>query len=326
MPEIFTEERFSLKASTNVNADHFKILEKKFTKDKINSCIVSHKGEIVYDYFRNKKLREKEHKINSVTKSVVAILIGIAIDKGIVKGVYQPISDFFPNIDMNKRSITIEHLLTMSMGIDWPEFSTWGGRPMPMINSKDWVRFVLDRKMAEKPGENMYYNSGASHLLAAIIQEASGVSLIQFAENHLFKPLSIEKYMWYSDSKGIGIGGFGLSLKPEDMLKLGQLMLNKGKLGEKLIVSEAWVTAATTPHFLSQYKFGSYGYHWWILNDEKKQPYKPHIYYAMGYGGQYIIVVPEYELVTVFTSDNYSEAYGPLDYFKQDLLVTFEGL
>lgn len=203
-------------------------LDKKFTKDKINSCLVYYKNSIVYEYYRNNKMKEKLHKINSVTKSVISILIGIAIDKGFLKGVTQPISDFFPDMKEEKKGITIEHLLTMSPGLDWPEFSTWGGRAMPMMNSKDWVKFILERKMIEKPGENMYYNSGASHLLSAILQMATGQKVTEFAEKYLFHPLGIKEYDWYSDSKGIVIGGFGLSLKSEDMLKIGKLMLQDG--------------------------------------------------------------------------------------------------
>lgn len=306
-----------------MNVNQLKQLDKKFTKDKINSCVVYYKDSNVYEYYRNNKMKEKLHKVNSVTKSVVSILIGIAIEQGKISGLNQPISDFFPNVEDSKRNITIEHLLTMTPGFDWPEFSSWGGRPMPMINSMDWIRFILERKMMENPGENMYYNSGCSHLLSAILQKATAKSLTEFADEYLFNPLGIKEYDWYSDSKGIVIGGFGLSLKSEDMLKIGKLMLRNGKWGTKTVIAETWIKASTSPRYHTYNKIGSYGYHWWILNEKDEELMKPQTYFAMGYGGQFIIFVPEYELITVFTSDNYSNPFRTIEYFKNDILCAF---
>jgi CubicO group peptidase (beta-lactamase class C family) len=320
--KIFKNAWFFMSDLHLVIQKRLKQLDKKFTRDKINSCLVYYKDTLVYEYYRNKKLKEKVHKVNSVTKSVMSILIGIAIDKGYINGVSQSISDFFPNMEESKRRITIEHLLTMTPGLDWPEFSTWGGRPMPMINSKDWVKFISERKMIEEPGENMYYNSGASHLLSAILQKATGQKATEFAENYLFHPLGIKEYDWYSDSKGIVIGGFGLSLKAEDMLKIGKFMLQGGYWENKAILSKSWIETSTSPKIATNYKFGFYGYHWWVLENENK---KQHTFYAMGYGGQYIIIAPEYELITVFTSDNYADAIHPLTYFKSEILQAVRG-
>ncbi|HYK72043.1 MAG TPA: serine hydrolase [Pseudoneobacillus sp.] len=294
-------------------------LDKKFTKDKINSCIVAHKGSIVYEFYRNNKIKDKVQKLNSVTKSFISILIGIAIDQGKIEGVHQSIADFFPNINEAKKEITIENLLTMTPGYDWPEFSSWGGRPFPMINSKDWVKFNLERIMVESPGEKMYYNSGCSHLLSAILQKATGLKLTEFAERYLFHPLGIREYEWHYDSKGIAIGGFGLSLKPGDLLKIGQLMLQNGQWNNKRIISEPWVRTSTTAKYPTTYGFGYYGYHWWVMKDEDKLM-QPHTFHAMGYGGQYIMVVPDYDLVTIFTSDNYSDSYQPILYFKNEII------
>lgn len=216
-------------------------LNKEFSNEKINLCVVFQKDRIVYEYFRNKKQQDRVHKVNSVTKSILSLLIGIAIDKGKIEGVDQPITDFFNDIEESKRLITIEHSLTMTPGFDWPEFTAWGGRPMPMINSKDWVKFVLGREMVEEPGKQMHYNSGASHLLSAILQKAVEEPLTQFAEKYLFKPLGINDYSWHTDSKGNTIGGFGLSLKPYDILNIGVLMLNQGKWKNQSVVSDECV-------------------------------------------------------------------------------------
>ncbi|WP_226675318.1 serine hydrolase domain-containing protein [Mesobacillus jeotgali] len=294
-------------------------LDKKLTNEKINSCLVLHENKVVYEFFRNNKQKQKLHKVNSVTKSVLSILIGIAIDQGKIKSIKQPIADFFEGLEESKKAITVEHLLTMTPGFDWPEFTSWGGRPMPMINSKDWVKFVLEREMIEEPGVSMHYNSGASHLLSAILQKSAGEPLTSFAEKYLFQPLQIKDYSWHSDSKGVAIGGFGLSLNPFDLLKIGKLMLSNGKWETKRIVSDGWIQNSTAPRYIGPY-FGMYGYHWWILTDKDNAPVSPHTIFAMGYGGQYIIVVPETNLVTIFTSDNYGETHLPLDYFKQEIL------
>jgi CubicO group peptidase (beta-lactamase class C family) len=300
----------------------FKQLDKRFTKDKINSCLVHYQGDIVYEFYRNNKMKDKLHKVNSVTKSLLSILIGIAIDKGYIKGINQSIGDFFSNLDGAKAEIKIGHLLTMTPGYDWPEFGSWGGRPMPMINSKDWVKFVLERKMVDTPGENMYYNSGASHLLSAILQKATGQPGTQFADHYLFHPLGITEYDWYFDSKGIVIGGFGLSLKAEDMLKIGRLMLEKGRWGGRSIISESWIKESTVGRYLIYRQFGYYGYHWWVLDSgEGDKETGPQIFFAMGYGGQYIIVAPTHQLIVVFTSDNYGDPTKPLNYFKNDIIL-----
>jgi CubicO group peptidase (beta-lactamase class C family) len=291
-------------------------LEKKIKKDKISSCLIQHHGSIVFQYYKNNKMKGKQHKVNSVTKSILSILTGIAIEKGFLEGVHQQIGDFFPNLSEQQKDLTIEHLLTMSPGLNWPEFGSWGGRPMPMINSKDWVKFILERPIVEPPGKTMYYNSGCSHLLSAIIQDATGQSLTELADAYLFGSLGIKEYTWYSDAKGIVIGGFGLSLKAEDMLKIGRLMLQDGKWKGKEVVSTHWIKESSAPRFHTYHKIGSYGYHWWVLTDDNKEPAHPSAYFAMGYGGQYIFVVPEYQLVATFTSDLYTDTFKPLQYFK----------
>jgi CubicO group peptidase (beta-lactamase class C family) len=299
-----------------ISIDILTELEKKIKKDKITSCLVQHEDSLVLQYYKNNKMKDKQHKVNSVTKSVLAILIGIAIDRGELEGVHQPIADFFPDLTDGQKQLTLEHLLTMTPGFDWPEFTSWGGRPMPMINSRDWVRFILERPMVEAPGESMHYNSGCSHLLSAILQKAAGKTLTEYADSYLFKPLGIKDYTWYSDAKGIVIGGFGLSFKADDMLKIGQLMLQEGTRNGRMIVSKDWVKESTLPRFHTYNKIGSYGYHWWILTDENHQPAQPSAFFAMGYGGQYICVVPEYQLIVTFTSDLYNDPFKPLQYCK----------
>lgn len=296
-------------------------LKKEMIKERISSSVIYRNGEIEYQYFKNVKSESKLFKVNSVTKSVLSILIGIALDKGLIESIKSPITMYFPITDPSKRDITIEHLLTMTPGYDWPEWGEWGGRPFPMINSNDWVNYVLEKNMITEPGVKMIYDSGSSHLLSAILQKATNQKLSDFAEEVLFEPLGIQEYVWHEDSKGINIGGFGLSLKTNDMLKLGILMLQNGKWLNKQIVSSDWVDSSTSKKFHSYDHIGSYGYHWWILLDKNQNSYDPTIYFAMGYGGQFIIVSPLHNLVAVFTSAKYIETSSPLKLFKKYFLL-----
>lgn len=295
-------------------------LETEMKKERISSCLIFNEGETVFQFYKNQKSETKLFKVNSVTKSVLSILFGIAIEQGFIDGVNTPISKYFPTIEDAKREITIENLLTMTPGFEWPEWGEWGGRPFPMINSKDWTRYILEKKMITTPGVEMVYNSGASHLLSAILQKVTNGKLTDYAEKVLFKPLGITDYEWHEDSKGISIGGFGLSLKACDMLKIGILMVQNGKWFNKQIISQEWIRNSTVAKFHTYDNVGSYGYHWWIMADENRKPIEPYTYFAMGYGGQYIIISPEIELVVVFTCAKYMETIIPLQLFKKSIL------
>jgi CubicO group peptidase (beta-lactamase class C family) len=297
-------------------------LEKQLKKEKITSCLISINDELVFNFYKNKKMETKLHKINSVTKSILSILVGIAIDRKELENIHLPITEFFPILAKNHPEITIEHLLTMSPGIHWPEFSDWGGTCLPMSNSHNWIKFFFERDIIENPGKTMQYNSGCSHLLSAILKQVTGKSLKEYAVEHLFNPLQIHDFIWHSDSKGITIGGFGLYLKPADMMKIGKLVLQNGTWKSKVIVSESWIKQSTVAKLHTYNRIGSYGYHWWILTDEHNKPMKPDAFFAMGYGGQYIIVVPKYNLITTFTSELELKPLLPLTYFKEIILHT----
>jgi CubicO group peptidase (beta-lactamase class C family) len=297
-------------------------LEKQLKKEKITSCLISINDELVFNFYKNKKMETKLHKINSVTKSILSILVGIAIDRKELENIHLPITKFFPILAQNHPEITIEHLLTMSPGIHWPEFSDWGGTCLPMSNSPNWIKFFFERDIIENPGKTMQYNSGCSHLLSAILKRVTGKSLKEYAVEHLFNPLQIHDFIWHSDSKGITIGGFGLYLKPADMMKIGKLVLQNGTWKSKVIVSESWIKQSTVAKLHTYNRIGSYGYHWWILTDEHNKPMKPDAFFAMGYGGQYIIVVPKYNLITTVTSELELKPLLPLTYFKEIILHT----
>ncbi len=296
----------------------FSGLDNKIRKDKINACLIWQDGRELFSYYRNRKAPEKLHKVNSVTKSVLSILIGIAVDKGSIS-LSDPLDAFFDHTGSVDGSITVEHLLMMAPGFEWPEFGSWGGLPFPMINSNNWVEFIFNSRMIETPGTSMQYNSGCSHLLSSILQKATGMDAAEFAGQHLFKPLGVDGYSWHKDSKGIAIGGFGLSLKAEDMLKIGMLMMNEGMGGGKEIVSGRWIGESAIARHHTYDHIGSYAYHWWTM-DQEDLPFA--CYFAMGFAGQYIFVVPELRLTAVFASDMNRGTFKPLNYFKEEILET----
>ncbi|XID94711.1 serine hydrolase domain-containing protein [Paenibacillaceae bacterium WGS1546] len=292
-------------------------LARETAATRIDYCEVVSGGKSVFVHARDARVRDKLHKVNSITKSVLSLTIGIALERGDFPALATPIGDFFPEARTgDKANVAIEHLLTMTPGWDWPEMGDWGGLPSPMIDSPDWVRYVLSRPMKYKPGSRMFYDSGSSHLLSAILQKTSGVSTSAYAGEHLFAPLGIDKYRWPADAHGIDIGGFGLELRAPDLTKLARLMLAQGRVDDRQIVPAAWIEAGTLAYRHTYDHIGSYGYHWWVMA-ENDRPISPAIYFAMGYGGQYVFVAPELELAVVFASTLYKHTFHPYRLFKR---------
>jgi CubicO group peptidase (beta-lactamase class C family) len=239
-------------------------------------------------------------------------LIGIAIDKGYIAGVDQTILSFFPekpaaNTDTRKEGMTLEHLLTMTTGLYCRDsyLYRWDGLYL-MRSSPDWVQYMLDLPMVEEPGSYFEYCNGASFLLSAILQEATGLSAFEFAQEHLFNPLGISDVQWPSNPQGISIGYSDLELRPKDMAKIGYLFQNDGVWDGEQIVPSAWVRDSTRKYISATLQEG-YGYQWWVDVSG--------IYMALGYGGQYIVVVPEENLVVVFVSDLAEEDFYIPDQF-----------
>jgi CubicO group peptidase (beta-lactamase class C family) len=295
----------------------------------IDSVTIIRNGYIVTDAYLNPLLKsDTKHIIHSCTKSIMSALIGIAIDKGYIKDIHQPVIGFFPdrkfeNMDERKKAITLEHLLTMSHGIRTQDssFYKWKGL-IKVQKSSDWVKYVLDQPMDTMPGERFDYSNLSSFLLSAIIHKQTKTSTLSFAKEHLFEPLGITDIKWSKNQNGVYKGWGEMWLAPRDMAKIGYLYLNKGVWENKQIVPEKWVEdstkkikfpksfnklydkdgdlmifksimAKTTYNYFWSIGDG-YGFQWWT--DDAG------IYSAIGFGGQYIMVAPEKNLVVVFTS------------------------
>jgi CubicO group peptidase (beta-lactamase class C family) len=231
-------------------------------------------------------------------------LIGLAIDIGYIDNTSQTMLSFFPNrtvanLDERKESVTLRDLLTMRSGLPWDETSVPLNSPENDVyqvnyNSSGGVQYVLDRPMEYEPDEVWHYNTGASHLLSGIVQETSGMTTLDFAEQYLFDPIGIDPFYWYTDRLGVHYGGYDLQLRPLDMAKFGYLFLNNGTWDDQQVLSSNWANESTTTVTTLSNDRG-YAYQWWTMPDVG-------VYYTAGLYGQYIFVSPGEDIVAVFTS------------------------
>ncbi len=277
----------------------------------LHSLLIIHHGVIVSETYYESYGQKTRHTLYSVTKSFIATLVGIALDQGKLKSVEQRVLDLLPgktflNTDSRKQAMTLRDLLTMSSGLDWVE-----GDPtyQKMYMSPDWVQMVMDLPMTADPGEKFLYCSGCSHILSAVLRQATGQNTLDYAQKYLFRPLGISNLTWEADRQGTSIGGWGLELTPRDMAKLGYLYLHNGVWEGKQVVSGQWVQEATKKRVETGGRLG-YGYQWWIYDTNGA-------YAATGRYGQTIWVSPELDLVVVTTAqmDNHDPIYSLIDNF-----------
>ncbi len=259
-----------------------------------------------HPYYRRGDL----HTMQSVTKTVTSVLIGIATTRGEFPSLDTPILKFFDeskvaNVDDRKRRVTIRHLLTMSSGIDWSEgkYDDPANSCSLMEASADWIQFVIDRPMAEEPGTHFNYNSGGTELLAHIFRTATGQDIEEYAAKHLFAPLGIERFFWKRTPWGLPDTEGGLYLRRQDLAKIAYLFHQNGVWDGQQIVSTDWVKASIAPSITVSEKLGiQYGYKWWLYPYGKDDPRLT--FAGSGFGGQMPIVIPDYDIVMVFTGWN----------------------
>jgi CubicO group peptidase (beta-lactamase class C family) len=263
---------------------------------RIKSLLVSHKGSLILERYYHGARATQLANIKSASKSVIAALVGIAMSKRQIKSLDQPIADFFPELakEPEKREITVEDLVTMRSGLD----STSGRQYGAWVRSRNWVRYVLAQPLVDEPGTRVEYSTGTSHLLSAILTKATGRSTWQFAQEELARPLGFTLARWPQDPQGIYFGGNDMLMTPRQMVAFGELYENGGRIGDRQLIPRAWVDRADDG--VGRSRWGSdreYGYGFWIRDFAG---YKSH--YAWGYGGQFIFIIPDLDLVVVTTS------------------------
>ena len=263
---------------------------------RMRSILVSVDGELLVEQYFHGAAPHRAANLKSASKSIISVLVGIALDQGHLDGVDTTIDRFFPEYldDPAKARITVEDLLTMRSGLETTSNRNYGR----WVQSGNWVRHVLSRPLVSKPGSRMIYSTGNTHVLSALITRASGMDTHSFARRYLGDPMGISVPRWTTDPQGIYFGGNEMSMTPRDMLAIGEMYLNCGRVGTRQIVSEEWVHTSIMPHATrTRRPDRAYGYGWWV-----RDLYGYDAFYAWGYGGQFIYVVPGLRLVTVMTS------------------------
>ena len=264
----------------------------------IRSLLIVKNNKLVGEaYCKTEEDRVNIHNLMSATKSVVSMLIGIAVDKSLIDSINTPVYKYLApyfDSDPGKRPITIRQTLMMETGLGFDndvhtrQLLSGNGNSLTNVLSKD-LRF--------SPGTSWQYNDGNPQLLSGIIQAVSGRPMAELANEYLFAPLGINRFQWESHPDGLNFGALGLWLTPRDMAKIGLLMANQGMWEGASIISEKWVSESTK----RQSQHQDYGYYWYPIEDKA--------FYAEGHGGQLIWVFPDKQLVVVITSDPYTKGW-----------------
>ncbi len=275
-----------------------------------HSIVVIRHGYIVLDASAYPfQSSSQPHALRDTAEPFMSTLIGIAIDKGYIKGVDQSIWDFLPkeqtaNMDARKAAITIHHLLTDSSGLMFPMASDVATYYPLIAEEQSWVQVFLDQEMAVQPGTQFNFLYGDALVLSAILQKATGMTALDFAKQNLFSPLGITDVTWLANPQGVTVGADELYLSPHDIAKLGYLYLHNGQWEGEQIVSSTWVEAATSKYLDFPFPgFGGVGYGWAVVQFEPS-PYTG--YWYPGSGGTAMWVIPDLDLVVVSTAGGFS--------------------
>lgn len=281
---------------------------------ELTSLLIMRNGELVTEVYYPPYEQEDETKIYSVTKSVISSLIGIALEEGYIESIEQPASEFFSeyyteDMDPKEKEITIENLLMMAAGY---EFGDGNLIPYKIPSDVAFLEQLITRSLVDQPfsqaGEEFIYDNFNSDLLAAILTESTGMSVVEFAEEYLFNSIGINNLEWDNMSdmleadKDYYSGAAGLYLTTREMAKFGQLHLNNGYWDEKEVVPEDWINSSTQKRIEDPRRYYDYGYHWWVAENG---------YLASGHGGQNIKVIPELDMVIVTSAmTNHNSVYN----------------
>jgi CubicO group peptidase (beta-lactamase class C family) len=272
---------------------------------QVTSLLVVRHGYLVFERYYHGYGAADLQNTQSVTKSLISALIGIALEQGYLQSLEQKVLELLPEYasvvrDERMHTITLRHLLTMSAGFanevaEPGLFERWSA-------SADPVAFTLAQTLQTPPGLALHYSNMNVHLLSAILTRTTGMNTADFAGRVLFTPLGIQPGMWPADPTGIAYGAGWLALTPRAMAKFGYLYLNQGRWENQTILNPAWVAASTQRYYPGDpwiEGIEGYGYLWWVGHEHHLA-----IYYAAGYGGQYIGVVPALDLVVAMTGDS----------------------
>ena len=284
------------------------------TWEDVDSVLISQGGKLVLEEYFYGYDRNTPHQLRSATKSVVSAIVGTAVANDAVT-LDEPVLPRLgyatvANPDPRKSAITLRHLLTMQSGLDCDDHVAGSaGGENQLYNTPDWIRVMVDLKMVDTPGTVGHYCTGAVFLAGRMVEKATGRALPDYAQEHLFSPLGIRRADWtWNHSLTNSDKHFGMiAMRPRDMLKFGMLYANDGRWGKRQVLPAAWVKASLSS--VSRVENTDYGYYWWRMSLNVKTPDGPHRVYmsaAQGNGGQKIYLVPELDLIAVFTGSRYN--------------------
>ena len=268
---------------------------------RLRSLVIARDGAVVREAFFNGGGPDSDEYVWSVTKSMLALTVGIALDRGCLRSLDQTIGELLGPAtvsDPEKAAITLRHLLTMSSGLDFPEMASYGTGPslyQAWVTAPDQVAWVLARPMTAAPGARFEYGSGTIHLASVALTRACGMRADEIADSDLFGPLGLAARRWEADHQGYSNGGAGLYLTPRDMQALGHLVLNGGSHQQRQVVSGSYVAAMASAQIATGSGMATpfYGFGWWVGQTADGAAFA----LANGWGGQFILVVPSKRLV-----------------------------
>jgi CubicO group peptidase (beta-lactamase class C family) len=296
----------------------------KLARNNIHSVLVHHRGNLISEnYYRGtdrpmgdwqtqeKQFTENDlHDMRSISKTMIGLAMGIAIDEGKIAGATMPLTQ--------RPEVQVRHLLSMTSGLQWNEtVGTYGtlANNETQLFFRPWrSSYVLGKERQHEPGAVFKYSGGSTHVLADLLGQYTGETFTDYLHNKLFKPLNITHYEWRTDMLFRPVSFAGLRLMPKDLLKIGQLMLNNGSWNGKQVISKDWIEESFKPRVKVDSE-RHYGYHWWLGNVTVSQ--REHAFAAaVGNGGQRLFVSPTLELAIVITAGQYNSAAIGAELFK----------
>ncbi|MDJ0778142.1 MAG: serine hydrolase [Gammaproteobacteria bacterium] len=293
-------------ASTRQPVDEAAIVAAAWRTGPIKSFMLQRDGELLVEAHRAGMRADRSTNVKSVSKSIISLLVGIAIEQGHLAGVQQTIGEFFPDYferrpDAVKAAITIQDLLTMRAGLESTSRRNYGS----WVLSDNWVEYALDRPLVDVPGRGMIYSTGSSHLLSAVLTQATGTSTRAFAERYLFAPLGIRVGGWDRDPQGVYFGGNNMALSPAALLRIGAMVMNSGMHRGRQIVPRSWIEESMRVYTRSRFNPYDYGYGWW-----QRELDGTTVQFAWGNGGQYILMIPSLRTVVAIASSSSQDTAG----------------
>lgn len=305
----------------NMDPEVFARLHEVLSGSTVYAMVTAKDGVLIDEYYQDGYDETSSFDLHSCSKSFTSALVGIALEQGLIGSIDDPLSDYLPQVlelpDTDKQQLTLRHLLTHTTGLEWYE---WGGGTSnweEFRSAPNWVEYILGQSLVTQPGERFNYGTGATHLMAAALEQAVGTDALSFGKEHLFGPLGMESVQWGTDPQGIIDGGNGIRITARDAARFGQLYLEGGVWNGEQLISKEWLEQSTTAQNNGAGDgTGSYGLSWWVRSFNGYDTY-----YAFGAWGQYIFVVPELDLVTVIASAGPQDSYLPRPYFTDYVLA-----